>query len=79
MMQEHKYPVGQSVRLRSRTGMLPAGSDIFAVTRQIRLEDLPPLYGIANGEEVIRIVCEDEIETSNSGRRRVHALFVVRG
>lgn len=62
-MREHRFFIGQSVRMPSRWGALNANGLIFTVTGKMPAKDRSPQYRIRCEEERHeRVVTEDMIE-----------------
>jgi hypothetical protein len=59
-MSEHRFSVGQSVRLPNRPGLLKTNDLVFTVTARLPAKDRSPQYRIHSEEERHeRVVTED--------------------
>jgi hypothetical protein len=62
-MREHRFSIGQSVRLPNRLGMLKTNDLVFTVTGTMPAKDRLPQYRIRSDEERHdRVVTEDMLE-----------------
>ena len=62
-MREHRFSIGQSVRLPNRLGMLKTNDLVFKVTGTMPAKDRLPQYRIRSDEERHeRVVTEDMLE-----------------
>jgi hypothetical protein len=62
-MREHRFSIGQSVRLPNRLGMLKTNDLVFTVTGKMPAKDRSPQYRIRSEEERHeRVVTEDMLE-----------------
>ena len=62
-MHEHRFSVGQPVRLPNRLGMLKTDELVFTVTGKMPAKDRSPQYRIRSDEERHeRVVTEDMLQ-----------------
>jgi hypothetical protein len=62
-MREHRFSIGQSVRLPNRLGMLKTNELVFTVTAKMPAKDRSPQYRIRSEEERHeRVVTEDMLQ-----------------
>lgn len=73
-MHEHRFSVGQSVRMPNRLGTLKTGDLLFTVTGRMPARDRSPQYRIRSEEERHeRVVTEDMLEAIASELEIVEA------
>ena len=73
-MREHRFSVGQSVRMPNRLGTLKTGDLLFTVTGRMPARDRSPQYRIRSEEERHeRVVTEDMLEVIASELEIVEA------
>jgi hypothetical protein len=62
-MREHRFSIGQSVRLPNRLGVLKTNELVFTVTAKMPAKDSSPQYRIRSEEERHeRVVTEDMLQ-----------------
>ncbi|MGA1801035.1 hypothetical protein [Rhizobium sp. HT1-10] len=62
-MPAHRFPVGQSVRLKSRQGLSPMAADTYRVIALLPARDNSPQYRMRNDEVAQeRVSLERDIE-----------------
>ncbi len=62
-MREHRFSIGQSVRMPNRLGTLKTNDLLFTVTARMPAKDRSPQYRIRSEEERHeRVVTEDMLE-----------------
>jgi len=62
-MSEHRFTIGQSVRLKGRIGLSPRTAETYRITGKLPARDNSPQYRIRNDEERHeRVMTEDSLE-----------------
>ena len=71
---DHHFSVGQTVRIKGRSGSFPNPDEIFRITRTLPTQDNYPQYRVrSEGESYERVAPEDAlelVETEPVGRAR---------
>lgn len=49
-MSAHRFPIGQSVRLKSRSGLSPKAADTYRIIAYLPVRDNSPQYRMRNDE-----------------------------
>ena len=63
----HRFPIGQTVRLKSRKGLSPKAADIYRITAFLPVRDNSPQYRMRNDEMAQeRVTMEADIEATES-------------
>jgi hypothetical protein len=70
-MSQHRFTIGQSVRLKSRFGLSPGTAETYRVTGTLPAMDNSPQYRIRNDtERHDRVTTEDSLEAVQSPQGR---------
>jgi hypothetical protein len=60
----HRFPIGQTVRLKSRKGLSPKAAEIYRITAYLPARDNSPQYRMRNDEVAQeRVTQEIDIES----------------
>ena len=61
---KHRFAIGQTVRMKSQTGMTRKVAELFAVMAMMPVRDGSPQYRIRSDQETHdRVAAEDNLET----------------
>ena len=62
-MRDHRFRIGQVVRLSSRVGLSPAAADTYRIVAMMPPRDSSPQYRLRNDEtRQERVATEDDLE-----------------
>ncbi|GLS35586.1 hypothetical protein GCM10010869_11750 [Mesorhizobium tianshanense] len=63
----HLFAVGQTVRMKSRTGLVQKTAELFQIKSKLPVKDGSPQYRIRSDEETHeRVTTEDNLEVADS-------------
>ncbi|MEO5758195.1 MAG: hypothetical protein ABIQ51_15200 [Mesorhizobium sp.] len=62
----HLFAVGQTVRMKSRVGLVQKTAELFEITSRLPVKDGSPQYRIRNEQETHeRVTTEDNLEAAD--------------
>lgn len=64
---EHLFIIGQTVRMKSRTGLVQQAAELFQIKSKLPVKDGSPQYRIRSDQETYeRVTTEDNLEAADN-------------